>query len=160
MKVYIAASFVFMCGIAGITSPNKSFVQQNHLQKMANALQHRGPDGEGFFINEHNTVGFAHRRLSIIDLSAPASQPFHYLHCTIVFNGEIYNYIELKAFLQTKGFAFSTQSDTEVIVAAYLFWGKDCLHQFDGMFAFAIYDNKQNEVFIARDRFGEKPSFH
>ncbi len=84
---------------------------------------------------------------------------FNYQHCSIVYNGEIYNYIELKEFLNTKGFSFTTQSDTEVILAAYLFWGKDCLKEFDGMFAFAIYDDKEKEVFLARDRFGEKPLY-
>jgi len=149
-----------MCGIAGIISSNRQIINNSQLKKMSQALQHRGPNGEGFWINEDDTVGFAHRRLSIIDLSSQASQPFHYLHFTIVFNGEIYNYLELKAFLRQKGFVFSTQSDTEVIIAAYSFWGKDCLHQFDGMFAFAIYDTIQNEVFIARDRFGEKPFYY
>ena len=149
-----------MCGIAGIISLNKNIVQQHSLQKMADALQHRGPNGEGFFIDESNTIGFAHRRLAIIDLSAQAAQPFHYLHYTIVFNGEIYNYIELKNELHQKGLTFSTQSDTEVIVAAYHFWGEDCLQKFDGMFAFAIYDSKQKKVFIARDKFGEKPLYY
>lgn len=149
-----------MCGIAGIISTNIHLVAKDNLQKMATALQHRGPDGEGFFINETNTVGLAHRRLSIIDLSNNAAQPFHYLHLTVVFNGEIYNYIEIKDFLSKKGFAFSTQSDTEVIAAAYCFWGKDCLNEFDGMFSLAIYDEKTKEVFLARDRFGEKPCYY
>ncbi len=149
-----------MCGIAGIISLNKNVVTKSSLQKMATALQHRGPNGEGFFVNEENTVGFAHRRLAIIDLSAQAAQPFTYLHYTIVFNGEIYNYIELKEFLHTKDFVFTTQSDTEVIAAAYCFWGVDCVDKFDGMFAFAIFDSKLNEVFIARDKFGEKPLYY
>jgi len=79
-----------MCGIAGIVSPSSGFIQQSTLQRMANALQHRGPDGEGFWINEQHSVGFAHRRLSVIDLSADAAQPLHYLHYTIIYNGEIY----------------------------------------------------------------------
>ncbi|CAF3817049.1 unnamed protein product [Rotaria sp. Silwood1] len=127
---------------------------------MATALQHRGPDGEGFFISENQTVGFAHRRLSVIDLSAQAAQPFNYLHYTITYNGEIYNYIELRDFLKQKGFVFTTQSDTEVILAAYSFWGNNCVQQFDGMFAFAIYDAQKNEVFIARDAYGEKPFYY
>jgi len=149
-----------MCGIAGIISSKKSAINKQSLQKMANALKHRGPDGEAFWINENNNIGFAHRRLSVIDLSDQATQPFHYLHCVITFNGEIYNYVEIKEFLLKKGFVFETQSDTEVVVAAYVFWGKDCLHQFDGMFAFAIFDNIKNEIFIARDRFGEKPFYY
>ena len=158
-KYYIAGLLNFMCGIAGIISCKSFFEQQHLLQKMADALKHRGPNGEGFYINEQNTVGFAHRRLSIIDLTEQASQPLHYLHYTIVFNGEIYNYIELKDFLKQKGYTFSTLSDTEVILAAYDFWGEGCLQQFDGMFAIAIYDKRQHEVFIARDKFGEKPLY-
>jgi asparagine synthase (glutamine-hydrolysing) len=95
-----------MRGIAGIVSPSSGFIQQSTLQLMANALQHRGPDGEGFWINEQHSVGFAHRRLSVIDLSADAAQPLHYLHYTIIYNGEIYNYIELKKELQQRGYSF------------------------------------------------------
>ena len=127
---------------------------------MADALQHRGPQSEGFWMNEEQTVGFAHRRLCILDLSSNAAQPFHYLHYTIVFNGEIYNYIELKEKLRTRGYHFYTTTDTEVIPAAYDCWGEDCLQHFDGMFAFALYNNKEKTVFIARDRFGEKPFYY
>jgi asparagine synthase (glutamine-hydrolysing) len=149
-----------MCGIAGIISPNPSFVQQPRLQQMADALRHRGPDGEGFWVNNETTVGFAHRRLSIIDLSESGKQPFHYLHYTIIFNGEIYNYVELRNELKQKGYSFHSQTDTEIIPAAYDCWGKDCLNHFDGMFAFALFDEKENEVFVARDRFGEKPLYY
>ncbi len=149
-----------MCGIAGIISPYSAFVKQHSLQAMANALQHRGPAGEGFWINDQTTVGFAHRRLCIIDLSAAAGQPFHYLHYTVIFNGEIYNYIELKQILQRAGYTFFTATDTEVIPAAYDHWGEACLQHFDGMFAFALYDAKQQTAFIARDRFGEKPLYY
>ncbi len=127
---------------------------------MADALRHRGPASEGFWKNDDNTVGFAHRRLCILDLSDEAAQPFHYLHYTIIFNGEIYNYIELKEELSGRGYQFSTTTDTEVIPAAYDCWGEDCLHHFDGMFAFALFDAKQKTVFIARDRFGEKPLYY
>jgi len=127
---------------------------------MANALRHRGPDGEGFWHNEEQTVQFAHRRLSIVDLSAAADQPFHYKQYTLVFNGEIYNYIELKQELQSKGYHFNTTGDTEIVPAAYDYWGKDCLHHFDGMFVFALYDANTQQVFIARDRFGEKPLYY
>jgi len=127
---------------------------------MADALKHRGPEGESYWLNEEQTVGFAHRRLCILDLTEAAAQPFHYLHYTIIFNGEIYNYIELKNELQKKGYSFTTAGDTEVIPAAYDHWGKDCLQRFDGMFAFALYDEKTKEVFIARDRFGEKPLYY
>ena len=149
-----------MCGIAGIISTQNNFVQEFQLNKMAQTLEHRAPDAEGFWINETKNIAFEHRRLSILDLHSSANQPFHYLHFTIVYNGEIYNYVEIKEFLITKGYSFSTQSDTEVILAAYHFWGKDCLHEFDGMFSFVIYDKQQKEIFIARDRFGEKPFYY
>jgi asparagine synthase (glutamine-hydrolysing) len=150
-----------MCGIAGIVSNNPSLVQQHRLQMMANALQHRGPDGEGFFINEQQQVGFAHRRLSVIDLSNDAAQPMHYLgRYTIIYNGEIYNYPELKLTLQQKGYKFNSASDTEVILAAYDCYQHQCLQYFDGMFALAIWDNQTQQLFAARDRFGEKPFYY
>lgn len=150
-----------MCGIAGILSINPTLVQQNKLQLMANALQHRGPDGEGFWINEKSNIGFAHRRLSIIDLSSGGSQPMHYQNrYTITYNGEIYNYLELREELEKKGYQFHTQSDTEVILVAYAEYGDECVQYFDGMFAFAIWDNEYEELFAARDRFGEKPFYY
>ena len=149
-----------MCGIAGIISPYPSMVQTQKVELMMNTLHHRGPDGEGKWVNEEHTVCLGHKRLAIIDTSDAANQPFHYLHYTLVFNGEIYNYIELKDTLQKQGYTFRTSSDSEVIPAAFDFWGKDCLHQFDGMFAFALYDEKNKELWIARDRFGEKPLYY
>jgi asparagine synthase (glutamine-hydrolysing) len=127
---------------------------------MMDALYHRGPDGEGKWINEDGTVCLGHKRLAIIDTSNAAAQPMHYLHYTLVYNGEIYNYIELKDTLQRHGYSFSTYGDGEVIPAAYDCWGKECLHRFDGMFAFALYDSKEKELWIARDRFGEKPLYY
>jgi asparagine synthase (glutamine-hydrolysing) len=148
-----------MCGIAGILS--KKQIHSNHIKKMMATLSHRGLDAEGFWANETNTIHFGHRRLSIIDLSVNANQPFHYLHrYTLIFNGEIYNYIEIKNYLLVKGYQFSTKSDTEVIAAAYDFWGKSCLQKLDGMFAFAIWDEREQNLFCARDRFGEKPFFY
>jgi len=150
-----------MCGIAGIISSNASLVSRDNLKVMADAIAHRGPDGEGYWINENNTVGFGHRRLSIIDLSIAAGQPMHFLdRYTIVYNGEIYNYVEIKKALQKKGYHFKTQSDTEVILASYDCWKEECLEQFDGMFAFAIFDKKEQTLFAARDRFGEKPFYY
>lgn len=149
-----------MCGIAGIVSPQSSFLQHARLKNMADVLKHRGPESEGFWMNEERTVGFAHRRLCIVDLSLQASQPFHYLHYTLIYNGEIYNYVELKETLQKQGYIFSSHSDTEVIPAAFDYWGKECLHQFDGMFAFALWDDRNKELFMARDRFGEKPLYY
>ena len=148
-----------MCGIAGILSVNKNKVQQTSLQAMANALAHRGPNGEGFYINEN--IGLAHRRLAIIDLSNAGMQPMHYANrYTIVHNGEIYNYIELKKTLQQKGYTFTSNSDTEVILAAYDCYKEQCLQYFDGMFAFAIWDKQEQQLFAARDRFGEKPFYY
>jgi asparagine synthase (glutamine-hydrolysing) len=149
-----------MCGIAGIISSNQDLVTTQRLRAMTQSLAHRGPDGEGHYINPAGSAGLGHRRLSIIDLSEAAAQPMHYAdRYVIVHNGEIYNYKELRKSLQQKGYAFRTQSDTEVITAAYDCYGKDCLQQFDGMYAFAIWDEKEQELFAARDRFGEKPFF-
>jgi asparagine synthase (glutamine-hydrolysing) len=150
-----------MCGIAGILSTKAETIPEVHLKKMTHALAHRGPDGEGMWINENSSVLLGHRRLSIIDLSEAAAQPMSYLNrYNIVHNGEIYNYIELKEQLQDKGYAFHSKSDTEVILAAYDYWKEDCLKFFDGMFAFAIWDEKEQQLFAARDRFGEKPFYY
>lgn len=150
-----------MCGIAGIISSNTSLVTREQLTKMMDALAHRGPDGQGQWINSRGNVGFGHRRLSIIDLTAAGAQPMHYLkRYSIVYNGEIYNYIELKEVLYKKGYRFQSNSDTEVILAAYDYWKEDCLEQLDGMFALAVLDKKAQIVFAARDRFGEKPLYY
>lgn len=128
---------------------------------MTDTLAHRGPDGEGQWSNKKGTVHLGHRRLSVIDLSNNATQPMNYGNrYHIVHNGEIYNYIEIRSFLQNKGYRFNSQSDTEVIIAAYDFWKEKCLQQFDGMFAFAIWDEKEEQFFAARDRFGEKPFYY
>lgn len=128
---------------------------------MTDALVHRGPDGEGLWQNETATVLLGHRRLSIIDLSEAGHQPMQYLNrYTIIHNGEIYNYIEVREELQKKGYSFRSQTDTEVIVASYDCWKDNCVDHFDGMFAFAIWDESKRELFAARDRFGEKPFFY
>lgn len=150
-----------MCGIAGIISRNPNHVSTERLKQMINVLAHRGPDGEGFWLNENNTVGFGHRRLAILDLSEAGKQPMHlFNHYSITYNGEIYNYLELKEELQQKGYTFRTQTDTEVILAAYDHWKEECLQQFDGMFAFAIWNEQEQTLFAARDRFGEKPFYY
>ena len=150
-----------MCGIAGIISSNPTAVTKQRLQLMTDSLQHRGPDGDGFWINSETSAGLGHRRLSIIDLAATGAQPMHYAgRYTITYNGELYNYIELKETLLKKGFAFLTHSDTEVILAAYACYGNECLQHFDGMFAFAIWDESDKTLFCARDRFGEKPFYY
>ncbi len=117
-----------MCGIAGIISFSRADISTAQLCRMSDVIAHRGPDGEGHWINKANTVGFAHRRLAIIDLTDAAVQPMHYSdHYTIIHNGEIYNYIELRSFLKNKGYRFRSQSDTEVILAAYDYWKADCV---------------------------------
>ncbi len=165
-----------MCGIAGILVNYPPQLREykgmlkNTIKKMTNALRHRGPDGEGCWINEAGTVGLGHTRLAIIDLTNAAAQPMQYTavpaieeeanRYTITYNGEIYNYIELRNQLQKNGYHFTSQSDTEVILAAYDYWKEECLQQFDGMFAFSIWDAKENTLFAARDRFGEKPLYY
>jgi len=150
-----------MCGIAGIISPDKLVLNHDVLKNMATAIAHRGPDGEGYWINKNHTAGLAHRRLAIIDLSDAAAQPMHYMQqYSIVYNGEIYNYIELKRELKKSGYHFNTDSDTEVILAAYDCYKERCLQYFDGMFSFAIWDDKEQTLFAARDRFGEKPFYY
>lgn len=149
-----------MCGIAGIISADPDFVSVDKLKRMTNSVIHRGPDDEGHWLSSDGKVGFGHRRLSIIDLSVLGKQPMHYMgRYTITFNGEIYNYIELKDELSKVGYTFLSHSDTEVLMALYDYKGENFLDDLDGMFSFALYDLKQNMVFFARDRFGEKP-FH
>ncbi len=149
-----------MCGIAGILSLEKN-VSIPQLKQMTDVLAHRGPDGEGHWMNRSGYLGLGHRRLAILDRSEKAAQPMHYLNrYHLVHNGEIYNYIELRNELKKKGYTFETQSDTEVIAAAYDCYQQDCLQKLDGMFAFAIWDEKEQLLFAARDRFGEKPFYY
>ena len=150
-----------MCGIAGILSTQPDSIRSETLKAMSDIIAHRGPDGDGQWISSHGKVGLAHRRLSIIDLSHEADQPMHYMNrYHIVFNGEIYNYIELRETLLKQGFQFHTQSDTEVLMALYHQHRDQCLSLLDGMFAFVIFDEQENTAFCARDRFGEKPFFY
>ncbi len=150
-----------MCGIAGIYNLHNNVVLIDELKKMTDVISHRGPDGQGHWINDKQNIGFGHRRLSIIDLSENGKQPMHYYNerYTITFNGEIYNYIELKKDLIKKGFQFISDSDTEVLLALYHNKREKCLDDLDGMFSFAIWDEVKGTLFCARDRFGEKP-FH
>jgi asparagine synthase (glutamine-hydrolysing) len=145
-----------VCGIVGIVYKDKRPVDETLLRKMCEAIKHRGPDEDGFYIN--GSVGLAMRRLSIIDL-AGGQQPIANENRTawIVFNGEIYNYQELRAQLEKLGHTFHTNSDTEVIVHAYDQYGTDCPKYLRGMFAFAIWDTRDDSLFIARDRVGKKP---
>ena len=174
-----------MCGIFGIFHPQ---VEKKWIQKMARILRHRGPDDEGFLAvdtsrrkitelsGEESQVSYprienfsqdadlflGHRRLNILDISTLGHQPM--ANCRrdlwIIYNGEIYNYVELREELRSLGHHFSTNCDTEVLLASYEEWGVDCLHKFNGMWAFVIYDVKKNELFAARDRFGVKPLYY
>lgn len=149
-----------MCGIAGIFHFDSSrSVNELLLKKMTNCLSHRGPDGEGFFIKD--SIGLGHRRLTIIDLSTGDQPMFNEdKSIAIIFNGEIYNYVELKDELKKLGCKFFTNSDTEVIIRAYQTWGVDCQNKLNGMWAFALWDERKNQLFISRDRIGEKPLFY
>ena len=149
-----------MCGIAGFALRENIDHKKNILKIMNDKLSHRGPDGEGFY--HDNDVSFSHKRLAIIDLNSRSDQPFldrNNQH-VVVFNGEIYNYIELRKLLIDDGFEFFTASDTEVLLNSYINWGVDLLKKIKGMFAFAIYDKKKKEIFCSRDHFGQKPFFY
>lgn len=149
-----------MCGIAGLINKSRQ-IFESEIVAMTNAIKHRGPDGDGFWIEQSQHVGFGHRRLSIIDLAGGA-QPMmdDSGKIQIVFNGEIYNYLQLKQELQSYGHHFSTNSDTEAIIYAYKQWGKDCVKRLRGMFALAIADDNKRELFLARDHFGIKPLYY
>lgn len=146
-----------MCGISGYfgTTP----VDEKRFDEMVDIIAHRGPSDRGVYVDGNLALG--HRRLSIIDLSSAGHQPFHYKdRYVLVFNGEIYNYIEIKEELIGKGYVFNTESDTEVLIAAYDYYGTDCVNHFNGMWAFAIYDKDSGKLFISRDRFGVKPLYY
>ena len=145
-----------MCGFVGIIDKSKQAVNTNLLIKMASTIHHRGPDEDGIFTD--GNFGVFHKRLSIIDLST-GQQPMTFNDCTIVFNGEIYNYIELRNDLKRKGHEFKTTSDTEVILHLYVEYGEDFVNLLNGMFAFIIYEKSKNKLFIARDHFGIKPLY-
>lgn len=145
-----------MCGIAGFIDPGVNRDDATVLmRKMLESIAHRGPDNSTIW--QHNGVTLGHNRLTIIDLSDSANQPMERGDLTITYNGEIYNYIEVRKELELRGHRFSTQSDTEVILAAFQEWGKDCVERFVGMWAFAIYNKPENYLFCSRDRFGIKP---
>lgn len=149
-----------MCGICGEIFIGKHHVSQKSVITMTKSMERRGPDCEGFY--QKDSVVFGHRRLKIIDLSNKSNQPMEdrELGLTIVFNGAIYNYKELREILQKKGYSFLSTGDTEVILKAYHAWGEKCVEKFNGMFAFAIHDKKDCSVFMARDRLGIKPLYY
>lgn len=148
-----------MCGISGIINLDKSRALESQISIMNQVIQHRGPDSSQYYLYENLALG--HRRLSIIDLTEEGNQPMHYKNkYTIVFNGEIYNYIEIKNELILNHYTFESSSDTEVILCAYDFWGEECVSRFNGMWSFSILDKEKNILFISRDRFGVKPFYY
>lgn len=148
-----------MCGIAGIVDLRGEAVAPSAIEKITGLIAHRGPDGAGFWFSDDKRIAFGHRRLAIIDPGARGDQPMHSGdgRFVIVYNGEVYNFLELRAELQAAGVPFRTESDTEVILAAWQAWGPDMLLRFNGMWALAIADKVSGDVFLARDRFGIKP---
>lgn len=149
-----------MCGIAGLVSKTGAPPERARIEAMTAAVAHRGPDGEGFYADGPLALG--HRRLAIVDLSDDARQPMAYAdgRYVIVYNGEVYNHLELRKELEAAGFAFRSHSDTEVILAAYAHWGEGCVARFNGMWAFALHDRARNVLFCSRDRFGVKPFYY
>jgi len=142
-----------MCGIAGFNWSDKTLIE-----RMTRRLQHRGPDDQGCYCDSKVSLG--HRRLSILDLSEKGKQPMVFEHLAITYNGEIYNFQGLRRQLQAEGYQFSSGTDTEVILCSYHRWGSACVKRFNGMWAFCIYDEKRNILFLSRDRFGIKPLYY
>jgi asparagine synthase (glutamine-hydrolysing) len=151
-----------MCGISGIYNLNNNPVSLETLKRFTDSMVHRGPDGAGYELFDNETLGLGQRRLSILDLSESGKQPMSYAdgRYWITYNGEIFNFIEVKEELQQLGYAFKSDTDTEVILAAYAQWGKACLDKFNGMWAFVIWDEQEKTLFLARDRFGIKPLYY
>lgn len=149
-----------MCGICGIIRFDDQFVHEEPIRKMMQLMKHRGPDDEGVFIDKNIGLGFV--RLSVIDLSSAGHQPkfSQDQRYVIVFNGEIYNYLELREELEKEGVVFYSQTDTEVLLNAYIHWGEECMNRFNGMWAFVIYDRQEKKSFGSRDRFGVKPFYY
>jgi len=145
-----------MCGISAIVNKKNQPIPHELIEAMNSKIIHRGPDHGAYYLGNNCALG--HRRLSIIDTSAHAFQPMHYFDkFVLIYNGEIYNYIEIRNELSAAGYTFNSTSDTEVILAAYDKWGDDCVSRFNGMWSFVLYDIKQNIFFCSRDRFGIKP---
>ncbi|MCC7119844.1 MAG: asparagine synthetase B, partial [Anaerolineales bacterium] len=151
-----------MCGIAGLWNLNGEPVSPEQIRNFIDSLAHRGPDGSDVYIDSDSNLGLGHRRLAIIDTSDGGRQPMSYAdgRYWIVFNGEMYNFLELKVELEGLGYSFKTESDTEVILTAYHHWGEDCQLKFNGMWALAIWDSRERVLFVSRDRFGVKPMIY
>lgn len=148
-----------MCGISGLINKSNKAIPKEQIKSMNDLIKHRGPDDEGFYFGKN--FAFGHRRLAILDLSKDGHQPMEYLQkYTITYNGEIYNYIEIKDELIKDGYKFKSNTDTEVILAGYDKWGTDCVNRFNGMWAFALYDKEKDIIFCSRDRFGIKPFYY
>jgi asparagine synthase (glutamine-hydrolysing) len=148
-----------MCGISGIINRDRSSVAPDAIRRITDLVAHRGPDGEGFYFGPG--FAFGHRRLAILDVSGAGHQPMHWGgRYVITYNGEVYNFVELKAQLLRFGYRFDSDSDTEVILAAWDKWGPACVERFNGMWAFALYDVQRRLVFCSRDRFGVKPFYY
>ncbi|MEL6823780.1 MAG: asparagine synthase (glutamine-hydrolyzing), partial [Calditrichota bacterium] len=149
-----------MCGITGIFNVSGKPVSINTLREMTDVVAHRGPDGSGFWTESF--IGFGHRRLAIIDLSPSGHQPMQTDdgNFVITYNGEVYNYQNLRIELETKGHRFRSETDTEIVLKAFQEWGTESIQKLNGMFAFAIWDNRSNVLHLARDRYGIKPLYY
>ena len=150
-----------MCRIAGIINPQHTTLQDDILQ-MRDAMQHGGPDGAGVFVDAAKGIALGHRRLSLLDLSTAGAQPMQDTseRYQLVFNGELYNYAELKEELQALGYHFRSNSDTEVVLYAFMAWGTEAFNRFNAMFALAMYDTHQGILTLARDAVGIKPLYY
>ncbi|MCR5733380.1 MAG: asparagine synthetase B, partial [Lachnospiraceae bacterium] len=146
-----------MCGIFGAFNAN---IDEDLAGRCLDRLSHRGPDDRGLWQEKGVTLG--HRRLAILDLSQKGHQPMFYADSryVLVYNGEIYNFLELRKELEGKGYSFESDSDSEVLLASFLCWGEDCLPKFNGMWAFLLYDREKERLFMSRDRFGIKPLYY
>jgi asparagine synthase (glutamine-hydrolysing) len=148
-----------MCGISGIINKSNTPVPRDEIKRITDLVIHRGPDSEGYYFGKN--FAFGHRRLNVIDLSSTGNQPMTYKgKYTITYNGEIYNYLEIRNDLRKAGYDFASESDTEVILAAYDYYGQKCVELFNGMWAFALYDIQKDIIFCSRDRFGVKPFYY
>src|SRR5512132_2011623 len=148
-----------MCGSTGIVNVDGTPVASEVVERMTRAIAHRGPDGDGHTVD--GAVGLGNRRLAIIDLSPLGAMPMAAEDgaYTITYNGELYNFLELRHELEQLGHRFRSRTDTEVVLRSYIEWGEPCVDRFNGMFAFAVHDRKRAEVFLARDRYGIKPLY-
>lgn len=158
LSILVSIYLPFMCGISCIINRKGHSIDRDRLSQMTDIITYRGPNGYGY--NYKGQVGLGHRRLAIIDLSEGGNQPFIDRELVLIYNGEIYNYLEIKEELQKLGVHFETKTDTEVLLKAYRQWGEDCLHRFNGMWAFVIHNTAKKTVFASRDRFGIKPLYY